>query len=143
MVPFRKDRGRSSVTFLLSFFISFTGLYCQRRGLLDGIGIEIAICMHACLQDCFPFSNLLLNLSFGLLLILYSMLFSVLIFFFWFDCSFSCHLFHSLKFSFLRCQLLNILCQVLIMDKITVKIMSYACKMADITQAGVSCKSQN
>ncbi|KAG8662170.1 SNARE-interacting protein KEULE isoform X1 [Manihot esculenta] len=28
--------------------------------------------------------------------------------------------------------------KVLIMDKITVKIMSYACKMADITQAGVS-----
>jgi syntaxin-binding protein 1 len=28
--------------------------------------------------------------------------------------------------------------KVLIMDKLTVKIMSYACKMADITQEGVS-----
>jgi syntaxin-binding protein 1 len=26
------------------------------------------------------------------------------------------------------------------MDKFTVKIMSYACKMADITEEGVSCK---
>ena len=26
------------------------------------------------------------------------------------------------------------------MDKLTVKIMSYACKMADITDEGVSCK---
>ncbi|CAN1333122.1 SNARE-interacting protein KEULE [Linum perenne] len=33
--------------------------------------------------------------------------------------------------------------KVLIMDKLTVKIMSYACKMADITQEGVSCKNQN
>ncbi|CAI0476761.1 unnamed protein product [Linum tenue] len=31
--------------------------------------------------------------------------------------------------------------KVLIMDKLTVKIMSYACKMADITQEGVSCKN--
>lgn len=28
------------------------------------------------------------------------------------------------------------------MDKLTVKIMSYACKMADITDEGVSCKNQ-
>lgn len=27
------------------------------------------------------------------------------------------------------------------MDKLTVKIMSYSCKMADITEEGVSCKS--
>lgn len=26
------------------------------------------------------------------------------------------------------------------MDRVTVKIMSYACKMADITEEGVSCK---
>uniref|UniRef100_A0A2C9WAF0 Uncharacterized protein n=1 Tax=Manihot esculenta TaxID=3983 RepID=A0A2C9WAF0_MANES len=31
--------------------------------------------------------------------------------------------------------------KVLIMDKLTVKVMSYACKMADITQEGVSCKT--
>lgn len=30
--------------------------------------------------------------------------------------------------------------QVLIMDKLTVKIMSFSCKMADITEEGVSCK---
>jgi hypothetical protein len=30
--------------------------------------------------------------------------------------------------------------QVLIMDKFTVKIIGYACKMAEITDAGVSCK---
>ncbi|KAL7207282.1 hypothetical protein ACSBR1_029276 [Camellia fascicularis] len=29
--------------------------------------------------------------------------------------------------------------KVLIMDKVTVKIMSYSCKMADITEEGVSC----
>ena len=28
------------------------------------------------------------------------------------------------------------------MDKLTVKIMSHSCKMADITQEGVSCKNQ-
>jgi len=28
------------------------------------------------------------------------------------------------------------------MDKLTVKIMSYACKMADITQEGVSCENE-
>lgn len=28
------------------------------------------------------------------------------------------------------------------MDKLTVKIMSYSCKMADITEEGVSCKNQ-
>lgn len=27
------------------------------------------------------------------------------------------------------------------MDRLTVKIMSHACKMADITQEGVSCKN--
>lgn len=31
--------------------------------------------------------------------------------------------------------------QVLIMDKFTVKIMAYACKMAEITDAGISCES--
>lgn len=36
----------------------------------------------------------------------------------------------------------SIYLQVLIMDKLTVKIMSYACKMADITDEGVSCKNQ-
>ncbi|XP_042491072.1 SNARE-interacting protein KEULE-like [Macadamia integrifolia] len=30
--------------------------------------------------------------------------------------------------------------KVLIMDKVTVKVMSYSCKMADITEEGVSCK---
>lgn len=30
--------------------------------------------------------------------------------------------------------------QVLIMDKVTVKVMSHSCKMADITDQGVSCK---
>jgi hypothetical protein len=33
-----------------------------------------------------------------------------------------------------------ILAQVLIMDKFTVKIIGYACKMAEITDAGISCK---
>uniref|UniRef100_A0A2P2M8R3 Uncharacterized protein MANES_02G033100 n=1 Tax=Rhizophora mucronata TaxID=61149 RepID=A0A2P2M8R3_RHIMU len=33
--------------------------------------------------------------------------------------------------------------KVLIMDKLTVKIMSHSCKMADITQEGVSCKNGN
>ena len=28
------------------------------------------------------------------------------------------------------------------MDKVTVKIMSHSCKMADITEEGVSCKIQ-
>ncbi|KAF7846332.1 hypothetical protein BT93_L4528 [Corymbia citriodora subsp. variegata] len=31
--------------------------------------------------------------------------------------------------------------KVLIMDKLTVKIMSCSCKMADITEEGVSCKN--
>ena len=30
--------------------------------------------------------------------------------------------------------------QVLIMDEVTVKVMSYSCKMADITDEGISCK---
>jgi len=30
--------------------------------------------------------------------------------------------------------------QVLIMDKVTIKVMSYSCKMADITDEGISCK---
>lgn len=30
--------------------------------------------------------------------------------------------------------------QVLIMDEMTVKVMSYSCKMADITDEGISCK---
>lgn len=30
--------------------------------------------------------------------------------------------------------------QVLIMDKVTVKVMSHSCKMADITDQGISCK---
>ena len=29
------------------------------------------------------------------------------------------------------------------MDKVTVKVMSHSCKMADITDQGVSCKHQN
>jgi hypothetical protein len=33
--------------------------------------------------------------------------------------------------------------QVLIMDKVTVKVMSHSCKMADITDQGVSRKCQN
>jgi syntaxin-binding protein 1 len=32
--------------------------------------------------------------------------------------------------------------KVLIMDKLTLKIMSHSCKMVDITDEGVSCKDQ-
>lgn len=33
--------------------------------------------------------------------------------------------------------------QVLIMDKVTVKVLSHCCKMSDITDQGISCKNQS
>lgn len=55
------------------------------------------------------------------------------------------HGYHSVGLYMISIKYVNnlLVSQVLIMDKVTVKVMSYSCKMADITDQGVSCKFQN